>query len=331
MTPRAFPLCVLLAAASLPAQHHFREIAIEEVMADPFGPNAGAQQIEISTRNIPVDVTGYQLAIDTTLVPFPSLILPADRTITLNLGVPGAGPNQLFFPTAPQLLPNTGTIGIYRSTQISDPAEVVDYLAWGISTFNIDTAVQAGAWNSQIDIIPAVAEGSSIAYYGRSIAGPFVGPVVFYEDSTPTLGSPNDPASVFTLGGLCEPNGVRMLLATGDISTGPWIGETHTIIMQQQSGAVASMFLAFGWNRLSPFVLLDPIGAPGCVLGIEIVTVVNAGASDLNSQVSYSLGPDPVLVGFEYFVQGITTGLGTGVNPLGLVTSSPLVLTVGSR
>ncbi|MEC7583819.1 MAG: hypothetical protein VYE77_05835 [Planctomycetota bacterium] len=204
--------CALaLASISVGFANAQQTLRISEILLDPFGSNPGNQVIEI--QNVSgqdfTQPSFWTFCVRRLAFPgypvLPSITIPAGGVVKVHIGATGTDTaTDWYLPGIPLLL-DDDEFSIYKTTadpvtdpggaiaQWTDPNFVEDFVSWGqgagILTTRINEAVGAGLWPSPTShVAPVPAEGNTLAWmeYG-------MGPVVWHEDPTPTLGLPNGP------------------------------------------------------------------------------------------------------------------------------------------
>ncbi|MBL9079605.1 MAG: hypothetical protein JNL08_19030 [Planctomycetes bacterium] len=316
----------LFATALVRAQ--FFPLEITEVLVKPAP--GGHPIIELSTSNVPIDLTGHQLVIDATPVALPSVWLPPFTLCQLHLGVSGTTTSShISLPTAPAL-PAVGSVALFRSSSFT-AAELVAYVDWsgGFGPY-LAVAVQAGQWTSvgESAVLPSQA-GATLANrrWGRT-ASTLVGPLAWYADTTPTLGSENDPGYSQVFGvGCTDPQAPTWGLPVETaLDPGPWLGETTTYVVRD----VPAIALVVAGSTLPTPVPLDAIGMPGCTAYVSIENTLLLPALGGNATMQLAVPLAPQFLGFALNLQAFVPS-GTAGNPLQAYVSDALRGIVGSR
>jgi hypothetical protein len=140
------------------------------------------------------------------------------------------------------------------------------------------------------------------------------------------------PASLASVGNGCPGTAGTPLLAT-EANARAWTGDNLTLELTGLPAAGAATITlgasaqSFGGIPLP--IVFAPQGAPGCALwsSIELaVPVANVGGT---ASLTFAIPVNPLLLGNAFYAQGLAQD--TGANPLGLIASNSLALTVGSR
>lgn len=309
------------------AQFHVR---FEEVLVDPVGVNAGAQVVElINEANRPIDLTGYHLGGAGVLVPMPPITLPIGQITRVFVGAAGASdPANIYLPTMPTL-GSSDALALLSSSDINDPAALVDFVSWGRGQYLIGLAVRAGQWPSTLVSARVPAEGESLAHYGPSS---FVGPDApdsWFVDGTPTLGLPNDPGAVFSRALGCPWLAQGPGLGLARVETRPWIGERFEVDVFNLPASAGPVLMAFGVAHL-PATPLDVIGMPGCAWHVSIDVLVPLPSVQGLAVFATVLPRAPSLVFANLHAQAIVLWAGAGNQAQAVVTNSA-VFTIGSR
>ncbi|MCB9885647.1 MAG: hypothetical protein H6838_09155 [Planctomycetes bacterium] len=325
-------LLVLLTPAVAAAQIvYYPRIEITEVLIDPVGVNAGRQVVEFEVGNAPVDTTSFVFVVGSSAVPFPSLVLPAGQRLRAHLGASGVSSvADLYFPTCPTLAA-ADSIAIYDQNALQVPAALVDFVAWGSSSAPLSNiAVLAGRWPSTLVFaVPPTVEGATLANR-RDARIAWIGPDAWYRDTTPTLGLPNDPGMTWNLAQGCTSPMYPPAITTNDVlDSGPWVGQTHTLVFGNLPLPSGLLFLAFGVNSPGPVDLVT-FGMPGCYLHVAPDTILVVGHALGFGQFTYQIPGGQQLVGFQYHVQALVPDP-AAANPAHALMSNALIMRIGSR
>lgn len=319
-------LSFLLASTLLRAQ--FFPLEISEVLVQPAA--GGHQVVELSTSNQPVDVTGHFLTIGATPLALPPVTIPEYSSAVLHIGVNGvSSPTAIFFPSAPPLA-SSGSLTLFGSAQFG-ANELLSYVDWG-GAFgpNIGLAVQAGQWTAATAsaVLPA-AQGATLANrrYSRNSAT-LVGPDAWFADTTPTLGSENDPGWTFwyALGCPGQPSAGLGLHPSHGLDPGPWLGETTTVIVSPVP-TVAVLVLSAAATAPVP---LAAIGMPGCFANLPLDAALLLPGIGGQAPFSYTVPINPLLVGFHLNMQALVPDA-AAANPLQAWVTEAIRGVVGSR
>ncbi len=325
-------LLVLLTPAVAAAQIvHYPRIEITEVLIDPFGGNAGQQVVELEVGNAPVDTAGFVFVAGSTAVPLPQLVLPAGQRLRAFLGASGVSSiADLYLPNCPPLAA-ADSIAIYEQNTLQVPAALVDFVAWGNGNAPLaNVAVLAGRWPSTLVFaVPPTQEGATLANR-REARIAWIGPDAWYRDTTPTLGLPNDPGMTWNLAQGCLAPQYPPAITTNDVlDSGPWVGETHTLLFGYLPPPSGLLFLVFGVNSPGPVDLVT-FGLPGCYLHVAPDSIIAVGHALGFGQFVYQIPGDQQLVGFRYHVQALVPDP-AAANPAHALMSNALILQIGSR
>lgn len=325
-------LLVLLTPAVAAAQiTYYPRLEITEVLIDPVGANAGHQIVEIEVGNAPVDTTGHVLVVGATAVSFPQLVLPAGQRLRAHLGAAGVSSSaDLYFPNCPTLAV-ADSIAIYDANTLQVPAALVDFVGWGNAVVPLaNVAVLAGRWPTTLAFaVPPTQEGATLANR-REARIAWIGPDAWYRDRTPTLGLPNDPGMTWNLAMGCTAPAYPPAITTNDVlDSGPWVGETHTLVFGYLPQPSGSLFLAVGVQSSGPVDLVT-FGMPNCYLHVVPDSILVIGHALGLGQFTYPLPADQGLVGFRYHAQALVPDP-AAPNPARALMSNALILQIGSR
>lgn len=317
----------LLACAAIPAQTQLR---ITEILVDPAGSNAGRQVVEITNDwNAAVDLTGWHVAFAGLIVPLPSVALPGGQVARLHLGVSGTtNPADIFMPNVPTLS-GSDTFTLLRSGNANDPTALIDFVSWGAGGFLIQQAVTAGQWPSTVVSAPNPPEGATLAHLGTAAFGTESEPSAWYVDRSPTLGLPNDHASIFGMRSGCIGAGPYPSLGLAREESRPWTGERFELDAFNFPLSTAAVVMVIG-ARPTPPVLLDPIGMPTCALHVapDVLVGVSAFAGQATFMANVPLNAR--LIRAELHMQAFVPWVGAP-NPIQAYVTNSVVATIGGR
>lgn len=318
------PTVAVLCAPMLCAQYlptlEFSELRIR--------PTPGSHvAIEIIASNTPLATAGHHLVVGNTAVALPAVVVSEWSPCVLHLGVAGVNtPSDLWLPGAPAPAV-ADSVAWFRSNQTSNPADLVDYVAWGGAIGpQAAFAVQAGRWSAVSDSasLPA-ALGATLANrrFTRTTAN-LVGPDAWYADTTPTLGAENDPAMTWAHAiGCVTANAPSFGVTSND--PGPWLGEPATLLVAPVP-SIAVLVLSTTPTSPTP---LDGIGMPLCFANITIETTVLLTDSPV-APFTYTVPVNPLFVGFEFYLQAFVPDPAAG-NPMQAQVTGSAKAHVGSR
>jgi hypothetical protein len=209
------------------------------------------------------------------------------------------------------------------------PSELLDYLAWGGAVGpHAAMAVQTNRWPavSSSATLPA-AIGATLANrrITRSTAN-LVGPAAWFHDTTPTMGSENDPAMTFAHGVGCVTPNAPGIYAPMQPDPGPWLGEQATLVVSPVS-SFAVLVLS---TVATPPIPLDAIGMPFCFAHVSLDVTVLLPAALPWTRFDYTLPVDPLLIGLGFHAQAFVPDPAAG-NAIGALVTPSLATLVGSR
>jgi hypothetical protein len=227
-------------------------------------------------------------------------------------------------------VPLESEFAIYATPIFFNRAVMIrEFVTWGGagSSTNVGVAVEAGVWPSISEQLALPLEGSSsLARFGSG-----TGPDAFYVDSTPTLGSPNEPASfeIFGAGCLADAAIPEIRNAFGAL---PWLAESFSL----ELSSLPPAGIPFGILGDSDTMLGDAplpldlgiLGFPGCHLWVS-ADVFSPPLANLGGTATWTFdipGNLPSLVGKEYFFQGVVffgAGDAAVTNACGVVVGGP--------
>lgn len=324
MLARALPF--LLLAPTVTAQF-FVDPELSELLIQPL-PN-DHQAIEVIASNHPFQTTGHHLVLGATSLALPAVAVPSFGVLVIHLGVAGANtPADVFLPGAPAL-GVADSVAWFRTAPSANPADLIDYACWGGAQGpHAATAVFAGRWTATplTAQLPA-AIGSSLA--NRRItrsAINIVGPDAWYGDSTPTLGTENDPAMTWGHAVGCVTANPPEFGLFSSIDPGPWLGEAASFTIHPVP-AVALLVLS---TTPTPPIHLDVIGMPLCFANVTIEATAVVPAALPFATFTYTVPVNPLLVGFEFYMQAFVPDAAAG-NAIGARVTGSAKARVGSR
>jgi hypothetical protein len=314
-----------IAMALLPATA-MAQLAINEALIDPFGPNAGNQIVEIvNTGNTPFDPTGWAFCVRPSYPTMPSMIIPAGGIVQVHFGQTGTNTTtDWFIPFI--TLATDGEIAIYSTTSIfnfGNPALLEDFVSWGNGAGfgRINEAIAAGEWPASNMHVTLPAEGSTIAWFGSGND-----PAAWFGDSTPTLGALNQPAQLVPFGMGCSGSAGVPDLALNHL---PWLGENYALDLGTLPPGNGLAIMITSFTETAPQNLAT-FGMPGCFgyLNPDLTGVLftsNGGAT-----FGFSLPASPSFVGLVFVNQALVIDTAAG-NPLGATMTNPVRATTGQR
>lgn len=120
-------------------------------------------------------------------------------------------PNQVLTLSWPGCTDDNGEIGLYSSSNFSDPNDLLDYMQWGTANnANVSVAVSAGVWddvfNTVVGLAPYTFDGEQNDYGSSfwSVSIPIIRyDLTFQVDMSQQVLSPN---GVFLAGNFADPN-----------------------------------------------------------------------------------------------------------------------------
>jgi hypothetical protein len=329
-------LRALLAAAVLaPLAAAQIDVVINEVLYDPFGPDAGLERIELKNRGIfGANLSGWSLAVcypgslldNRTYWPFPpNFKIPAGGTVTIHYLEAGIDTSTEFYTdtgaqficvTPPKPLDDAvGSVALYDTTTcalFSSTLRIQDFVQWGGTTYHELHAQAAGLWPLG-GKVPDVPEAHSIAYDGDGDA-----PGDWWEDASPTLSLDNPYPGI----GYTNPYGSGCAGSAG-IPVLDWVGGPPAMgnrsfqlrVKNALPGAPAVVALS-GSPASFP--------ALGCVIEIDATTLILQLGPKTVDAAGEAYFPLPVpddllLLGAPFYFQGAVVDAGA---PSGLVAFS---------
>jgi len=324
---RPFLAFVPFALLANVAHAQFFEIELTEVLVQPTAGDH--QKIELGTAHIPIDTTATYICIGSTVIPLPALTLPPYSSTIIHVGrVGSSSPSHIYLPSAPPL-PLAGAVALFRPGITPGTSDLVSYLDWGGALGpHIAQAVTEGVWPTVTDSAPLpVAVGSTLANrWSCRSGGNINGPDAWYDDSTPTMGSQNDPGCTVWYGLGCPNLTTPSWGNPGSWDLGPWTGEQYTIVITNTSFPA----LVVGSTTATAPVDLTNIGMPGCFahLTLEALQVLPSNGGLCTFQLT--VPPTPILAGYELHLQAFVPDA-TATNSLGGFVTNALRATIGSR
>lgn len=324
---RSVLLAVFVSTAPLAAQYGTE---FTEVLVDPVGPNAGAQVVELTNQEfLPVDLSGWFLVTSAGSYALPASVLPAQGVAQLHLGQSGTStPTDLFLPSVPPLA-SVDSLALFRSAATTNPADLVDFVAWGGGQTSIVVAVQAGQWPSPQDTVPLPGQqGCTIGHFDRVNYGSRDRAAAWFFDCTPTLGARNDGGGIFAGGYGCPGLSYPPQIGSGEEDNRPWIGEPWELDVGYLPATAGPIFVAFGLTDLGNLPL-DPFGVPGCFFDVQPITVMTRFMPPLVGVILTSVPNDPGFVGLEFLLQGLVPFPGS--NAANMLPTRVIHAHVGSR
>ena len=323
MAARVLPLFLLAPFASA---QFFIDPELSEVLVQPLP--GGHQVIEFVAGHQLV-TAGHHLVLGSTTVAMPSVFVPQAGVVAIHLGVAGVDTStDIHLPTAPAIT-IADSVAWFRTTPSANPGDLVDFVCWGGAVGpHVLTARLAGRWTTSLAsaALPA-AVGATLANrrITRSSTN-MVGPDAWYEDTTPTLGSENDPATTWNFAvGCVDADPPNFGLLPG-VEPGPWLGEPATLIVTNVVTA-AVMVLS---TTPTPPLHLDIVGMPFCFANVMIEATVLVPYALPYTTYTYTVPVKPLLAGFEFYLQAFVPE-NPPVNPMGARVTPALKALVGSR
>jgi hypothetical protein len=146
------------------------QLVLNEVVADPVGPNAGTTLVEVHNgHSFGANLTSWRWSTAGVTGPFaPNQTIPAGGYLLIHLNTTGTNDNaNLYTGASPDLDPAAGSFTIYKnSADFSNPANLADFVQWGApGQADESAAVLASEWTAS-DFIPQLPEGHSHGYTG---------------------------------------------------------------------------------------------------------------------------------------------------------------------
>jgi hypothetical protein len=171
-------------------------VCISEIFLDPPGANT-TQRIELfNAGSASVSLNGAVLAAGDQTRPLTGLAsIPPGGTAVIHWNQTGnSSGSQLFTGRTAGLNPAQGNLALFKSSQLTNPAEMLAYVQWGAARqARSDVAEQAGLWNPAA-FLAGAAEGQSMTLLpggsGRAVSD--------WSAAAPTIGAANStPAPGF--------------------------------------------------------------------------------------------------------------------------------------
>lgn len=298
-----------------------------EVLAQPLAGGHAIVEIAVQT-GAPTTTTGWGLVHASGAYLLPTVQLLGDSFLQIHLGVSGIdNATNLYLPGFPGL-------GASDAIALYGPSNTLfDFVCWGGTTGPLAAAaVAAGRWPSTLASAATPSQpGATIANraYTRT-ASNLTGPLAWYVDHTPTLGSANDPGITQNLGFGCpaSPSGI------GSVSVfdpGPWLGEVHVLPITGVPSYPGLAALTMGTSYVGP-VPLDFLGLLGCTTATSIEVVHLLAVPQWSSTIWFTyLVPDvPQLTGAVYYAEAVVFDP-QAANPMQAQVTNTVRMLVGSR
>ncbi len=320
---------VAVTMLATPAVAQLPNIEIQEVLADPVGPNAAAQLIELANRSgNPVDLTGIYLVSGANQIALPMHLMPVDGIVVLHLGASGTtNPTDVYLPQAAPLAPSD-TISIFASAAFTDPTELIDFVSFGGGMTGIQLAVTAGQWPSIVDsVVAPTVQGETIAHYGDYVLGSRHAASAWFVDGTPTIGTNNDPAAFFGVAPGCLGTFAPTFHLNG-LDNRPWIGHTWQLELFLLSPNPSTVWLALGTQ--GPWSSLGAIGMTNCYTALVPFAITPYQMPANAGLIQVPVPNLAALVGAELRMQALASGFPTA-NSAGALASQPMLVVIGSR
>lgn len=323
MIQRAIPF--LCAYSSIAAQF-LPDLEFSELLIRPHPGDH--QRIELITTSV-VDTSGFQLVVGNTAVALPGVVLGFGAVCVLHLGVAGTNsPAALYLPNAPAM-GIADSVALFRDSQFHLPSSLIEYVGWnGATGPHAAIAVQAGRWSatSESAALPA-AVGSSLANRRetRTVLN-VVGPMAWYDDTTPTFGSENDPAMTWAHGVGCVTANAPGFGNPGGLDPGPWLGEYWRVTI----APVSSFALVVASTTPTAPVYLDFLGMPFCFANIAIEWTAVVPYAYPYTEFGFTVPASPQFVDYEWYLQALVPDPAAG-NAIGAQVTGSLRAHVGSR
>jgi len=141
-------------------------VTIEEVLADPHGPDDGNQYVELFNASaFAADIGGWVLTTGPDAFTFPyGFTVPAGARVLVHVNNVGNADGGNVFASAIRTLdPNAGSLALLRAGM-----ELVDFVQWGAAGNPFEgAAAGSGEW-AVGDFVPRAVEGRSINYTGQA-------------------------------------------------------------------------------------------------------------------------------------------------------------------
>ncbi|MCA8974705.1 MAG: hypothetical protein KDC98_08280 [Planctomycetes bacterium] len=325
----SFLLPLIALCLPLGAQGVIR-VEFTEVLADPVGPNAGAQVVEVrGSGNVAADFNGWYLVTPAGSYAMPAVVMPHDGIALLHLGQSGTStPTDLYLPSVPTLTASD-SLALFRSAAVTNPADLVDFVAWGGGQGAIATAVLAGQWPSALSSITStVPEGQTLAHYDDVSYGNRSRPESWFVDGTPTLGLANDGGGIFAGGYGCPQVAYAPQIGSGAENNRPWLGESWRLDVGNLPPVSTWIFVAFGLDSIGSLAL-DPYGITGCFFEVDPMAVLTRLMPPSYGTIVTQLPANAAFVGLELRLQGVVPV--AGANAAGVLVTRELLAYLGSR
>lgn len=175
------------------------QLAINEVLVDPVGQDAGRQIVEIvNVGAVPFAPQGWQICAPFTYAAIPNVTFLPGRPVRLHIGASGQDTATDLFFAGFRTLAKADTFLIYRSSNFGNSNDIIDFVSWGGGTARIAQAVQVKQWDAATATVALPPEGGTLAWSGAGDAASS-----WYRDVTPTLGTPNGTGKMRLLGSGC--------------------------------------------------------------------------------------------------------------------------------
>ncbi|MFO1077217.1 MAG: lamin tail domain-containing protein [Planctomycetota bacterium] len=317
----------LLVASFAAAQDRVR---ISEILIDPVGPNAGNQIVELHNYgNLTIDLTGWNLVVTNATVGLPGIALPAGQYTQLHVGANGvSNPGDIFLPGMP-VLGASGSLALFRSPLIANPADLVDFVSWGGGQGAIAVAVAANLWPSPTDTVqPPAIEGHTMASYDQYVYSSNGGSESWFDDGTPTLGARNDGGAIFATGYGCPQSVYGPQIGSGENHDRPWIGESWRLETGYMPVLPTLLWVAIGVQPFAPLAL-DGFGIPGCFWSVSPDVVLLRFVQTYPDPIFLQLPASTALIDFPLDFQALVPA--PNANPAGLLPTRAGVAYPGSR
>mgnify|MGYP002624534922 CR=1 FL=1 len=182
----AFHLAVLAALLiSAPAS---AQIRISEVLANPVGPDAGNQKVELTnTATATINIGGWWICGFFAYRQFPASVpLAPGGKYVIHIGATGTNDSGNYYTGAfPTLSPTDDSFSLYWTNSFGSASAIADFVQWGATgQARENVAILAGVWPAG-QYRPRAPEGGSV-----QLCVPAIG-AADWHPGPPTLGSPN--------------------------------------------------------------------------------------------------------------------------------------------
>lgn len=301
---RASLAFVLLGPPSLSAQ-----LAFNEVLVDPVGPDTGKQIFElVNTTTGSFTPTGWYLCVPFAYAPLPAIAVPVGGIVRLHVNASGTDTPTDWYTGVFRDLLKRDTALLYKSANFNVSTDIVDFVSWGGGTNRANQAVAVGQWPSVGATVPVPPEGFTIAWMGAGDA-----PSAWYRDATPTLGAPNGAGVVTSLGVGCRTGvGVPALLSPGAAVD----GNIDFALVVNGAPASASVALLVG---VQPANGVPVLGCP--IEALPILSLPRAADASGVATIALLLWVDgSSLIGATLYFQAL---VGDAAAPNGLFGATP--------